>query len=149
MARRCYRAADIPALVDAHGRFRDRLFFDGARYFLLPRRARAARGGDPRPVPAFAATGLPLDHVNAHKHFHIHPSMLGLMLRVGQEFGMQAVRLPYEPSSTLGLSRAALADRIHWFCIWPWLKLMKRRLNSRGPAQLRPAARHPPQRRDE
>ena len=125
--------ADIPALVDAHGRFRNRLFFDGVRYFLLPRARAAARGRDPGAVPAPSRPpGLPLDHVNAHKHFHIHPSVLGMMLRIGREFGMQAVRLPYEPSSTLGLSRAALADRIHRFCIWPWLKLMKRRLNAAG-----------------
>jgi chitin disaccharide deacetylase len=125
-------AADIPALVDAHGRFRDRLFLDGVRYFLLPR-ARAQLEREIRAqFRAFEATGLPLDHVNAHKHFHIHPSILGLILRVGQDFGMHAVRLPYEPSSTLGLSRAALADRVHWLCIWPWLKLMKSRLNAAG-----------------
>ena len=24
---------------------------------------------------AFAATGLPFDHVNTHKHFHLHPTI--------------------------------------------------------------------------
>ena len=28
---------------------------------------------------AFEATGLALDHVNAHKHFHLHPTIAGLL----------------------------------------------------------------------
>ena len=26
---------------------------------------------------AYAATGLPLDHVDAHQHFHLHPTVAG------------------------------------------------------------------------
>ena len=31
----------------------------------------------------FAATGLKLDHVNTHKHFHLHPTIAGAILKVG------------------------------------------------------------------
>ncbi len=51
---------------------------------------------------AFAATGLPLDHVNTHKHFHLHPTVLSLMLKVGREFGMRAMRLPRESAAPCG-----------------------------------------------
>jgi len=46
---------------------------------------------------AFAATGLPLDHANAHKHMHLHPTVGRLMIDIGREFGLRAVRVPAEP----------------------------------------------------
>jgi len=45
---------------------------------------------------AFRATGLTLDHVNAHKHFHLHPSILSAILAVAAEFGVSHVRMPLE-----------------------------------------------------
>ena len=42
---------------------------------------------------AFRATGLALDHVNAHKHFHLHPTIAALILRIGPRFGMRAPKL--------------------------------------------------------
>ncbi|MBN8901989.1 MAG: ChbG/HpnK family deacetylase, partial [Rhodospirillales bacterium] len=50
---------------------------------------------------AFAATGLPLDHANAHKHMHLHPTVGALLLRIGRTFGLRAVRVPAEPASVL------------------------------------------------
>ena len=86
----------IPDLVEADGRFGSRMVRDGCRFFCLPR----VRGQLAREIraqfEAFAASGLALDHVNAHKHFHLHPTVLGLTLRIGREFGLRAVRLPRE-----------------------------------------------------
>ena len=50
---------------------------------------------------AFSATGLALDHVNAHKHFHLHPTIAALMLSIGRDFGLRAARVPLEPAATL------------------------------------------------
>ncbi len=50
---------------------------------------------------AFAATGLPLDHVNAHKHFHLHPIVAGMVLAIGRRYGMRALRVPQEPGAVL------------------------------------------------
>lgn len=76
----------------------------------------------------FAGTGLPLDHVNAHKHFHLHPTMLGMMLDIGKRYGLSAVRLPREPSFPGG---ASLGYRVG---IAPWLRHLERRLNRAGMA---------------
>jgi len=123
----------ISSLVDVHGRFRSRLFTDAARYFLSPRARRQLEAEIRSQFKAFAATGLPLDHVNAHKHFHIHPTVLTLMLRVGREFGLQAVRLPYEPAALLSeRTRTTLVDALGAWGIKPWLQLMKRRLQRAG-----------------
>jgi hopanoid biosynthesis associated protein HpnK len=48
-------------------------------------------------LEAFRATGLVLDHVNAHHHFHLHPTVLRLILRLAPEYGIKAVRVPHEP----------------------------------------------------
>ncbi len=50
---------------------------------------------------AYAATGLPLDHVDCHKHFHLHPTVGALVIDIGRRFGMKALRVPIEPSAVL------------------------------------------------
>ncbi|THC46332.1 hopanoid biosynthesis-associated protein HpnK [Massilia sp. Mn16-1_5] len=86
----------IRDLVDASGRFGTRMVRDGVRFFCLPRVRRQLAAEIRAQFEAFAATGLALDHVNAHKHFHLHPTVLSLILDIGREFGLRAVRLPYE-----------------------------------------------------
>ena len=110
--------ARIPDLVDAHGRFSDAMVRNGFRFFFLPRVRRQLAAEIRAQFEAFAATGLPLDHVNAHKHFHLHPSIFSLVLSIGKEFGLRAVRLPAEPGMGPWLQ--------------PWLALMRRRMDKAG-----------------
>ena len=42
---------------------------------------------------------LGLDHVNCHKHLHLHPTVFALIVEIGAAYGLKAVRLPYEPIS--------------------------------------------------
>jgi hopanoid biosynthesis associated protein HpnK len=46
---------------------------------------------------AFRATGLALDHLNAHKHFYLHPVVSSLTLSIGRRYGLRALRVPREP----------------------------------------------------
>lgn len=108
----------IPALVDGDGRFGDAMARDGCRFFFLPHVRRQLAAEIRAQFDAFAATGLALDHVNAHKHFHLHPTVLSLLVSIGREYGLRAVRLPAEP----GMSR--------W--LQPWLALMRWRLRRAG-----------------
>jgi hopanoid biosynthesis associated protein HpnK len=110
----------IPALVDAQGRFGNNMVRDGVRFFALPAVRRQLEAEIRAQFQAFADTGLPLDHVNAHKHFHLHPTLLEMLLRIGGEFGLPAVRLPREPGVAPLLS--------------PWLAIMRRRLRAAGVA---------------
>ena len=50
---------------------------------------------------AFAATGLLLDHANAHKHMHVHPTVGSLLIEIGVGFGLRALRIPYEPPAMM------------------------------------------------
>ncbi|WP_297925058.1 hopanoid biosynthesis-associated protein HpnK [Metallibacterium sp.] len=110
--------ARIPDLVDAHGQFSHAMVQNGFRYFFLPRVRLQLAAEIRAQFEAFAATGLHLDHVNAHKHFHLHPTILSLMLSIGREFGLRAIRLPSEPGMGPWLQ--------------PWLALMRRRMDKAG-----------------
>jgi chitin disaccharide deacetylase len=110
--------ARIPALVDEHGRFADRMVRDGFRFFFLPEVRRQLALEIRAQFEAFAATGLALDHVNTHKHFHLHPTVLSLILDIGRDFGLRAMRLPRERRASPFLA--------------PWLVSMKRRLDRAG-----------------
>jgi chitin disaccharide deacetylase len=109
----------IPALVDAQGRFGNNMLRDGVRFFALPAVRRQLEAEIRAQFQAFADTGLPLDHVNAHKHFHLHPTLLEMLLRIGEEFSVPAVRLPREPAGSIA---AGLLS--------PWLAIMRRRLRA-------------------
>jgi hopanoid biosynthesis associated protein HpnK len=110
----------IPDLVDARGYFGARMARDGARFFCLPRVQRQLALEIRAQFESFAASGLMLDHVNAHKHFHLHPTILSLILRIGREFGLRSVRLPRETGP----------PAILW--LQPWLALLKARLDAAG-----------------
>ncbi len=111
-------AAEIPALVGPDGRFGDAMVRDGFRFFFVPAvRAQLAREIRAQ-FEAFASTGLPLDHVNAHKHFHVHPTVLSLILSIGREYGLRAIRLPFEAHAPWWLA--------------PWIALMRSRLARAG-----------------
>jgi hopanoid biosynthesis associated protein HpnK len=87
----------IPDLVGSNGEFSTRLVRTGFRMFFLPRVRRQLAAEIRAQFERFRATGLRLDHVNAHNHMHLHPSVLGLILKIGPAFGMRAIRLPHEP----------------------------------------------------
>jgi hopanoid biosynthesis associated protein HpnK len=117
----------IPDLVDEHGRFGAGMWLDGVRYFALPGLRRQLEAEIRAQFAAFARTGLVLDHVNAHKHFHLHPTLLKMIVRVGREFGIPAVRVPYEPPwFAKGGARVGAA------LLTPWVALMKARLRAAG-----------------
>jgi hopanoid biosynthesis associated protein HpnK len=121
----------IPDLVDGNGRFPAGMLGNSLR-FVTSATVRAQLEAEIRAqFAAFAATGLTLDHVNAHKHFHLHPTVLELLLRIGAEFGAFAMRVPQEP---LWFARQAggAANAAGAASLTPLLARMKRRIRSRG-----------------
>ena len=94
-------AAAVPDLVDKSGNFRTDMARSGAAMFFLPRvRAQLAAEIEAQ-FAAFEATGLRLDHVNAHKHFHLHPTIAGLIVKLGKAHGVRGARVPLEPQAVL------------------------------------------------
>jgi chitin disaccharide deacetylase len=98
----------LPDLVDSAGLFPNDVAGLGARLYF----GAAIRGQVEAEIraqlEAFQATGLALDHVNAHHHFHFHPVVRDILLSLASEFGIRAVRVPREPA---WLTWWALRDR--------------------------------------
>jgi hopanoid biosynthesis associated protein HpnK len=119
---------EVPGLVLDDAAFDRNLARAGIRFFVLPRVRRQLEAEIRAQFAAFRATGLALDHVNAHKHMHLHPTVARLMIEVGRDFGMKAVRVPYEPVAVL---RRALPDqRTRTPTYHFWIAALRRRLQS-------------------
>src|SRR5204863_4955850 len=88
---------EIPELVDANGAVPNDLVRAGLRWFLSPAARRQLEREIRAQFDAFRATGLSLDHVNAHNHMHVHPTVLGIVLRHASRFGVPSIMLPFEP----------------------------------------------------
>ena len=79
---------------------------------------------------AFAATGLTLDHANAHKHMHLHPTVGRLMLQIGAEFGLRSVRVPAEPPAVLARCGTRVGFGAH--ALYQWTRVLRWQARAAG-----------------
>lgn len=123
-------ASEIPLLVNGAGDFPGDQARLGLRYFVAPGARRQLRAEIAAQFRAFAATGLRLDHANAHKHMHLHPTVGRLMLEAGREHGLRAVRVPREPPAILARlgETPALGDRL----LASWTRLLRAQCRRAG-----------------
>lgn len=119
--------SEVPDLVDAQGRFPADQLRLGLTYFCRPRVRRQLAAEIRAQFEAFAATGLKLDHANAHKHMHLHPTVGQLMIDIGRDYGLRAVRVPAEPAMQSGPSRS-LGDRL----LMRWCALLRHQARRGG-----------------
>ncbi len=89
----------VSALVGADGRFPADMLGTALAIAFNPMARRQMQAEVSAQFAAFVATGLPLDHVNAHKHFHMHPLIASAILRAGRRHGLRAMRVPVEPGA--------------------------------------------------
>jgi hopanoid biosynthesis associated protein HpnK len=104
----------LPNLVDRSGRFRSDMVRSSFRIFVDPTVRRQVADEITAQFEAFVATGLRLDHVDCHKHWHLHPTIAGLILDIGQRYGMTALRVPSEPVRVLRLIEKQTPSRLSW-----------------------------------
>lgn len=124
----------VPLLVDERGLFETDLFRAGVRYFFTPGIRAQLEAEIRAQFAAFAATGLPLDHVNAQNHLHVHPTVLSLIVKVGRDYGVRAIRIPREPfwPSWRAMHTHGAARFANSAFLLPWLWLMRLRLRLAG-----------------
>ncbi len=122
----------IPDLVDSDGQFPSDQLRLGINYFFRTGVRRQLAAEIRAQFEAFAATGLTLDHANAHKHMHLHPTVGAMMLRIGRDFGLPAIRIPAEPPAImtrLGVPQG-LGDRV----LYRWTRLLRAQARKAGVA---------------
>jgi hopanoid biosynthesis associated protein HpnK len=124
---------EIPALVGAGGAFDANMVRAGFRFYFSPAARRQLAAEIRAQFEAFRATGLALDHVNGHKHVHLHPTIARLVIEIGRDYGMRAVRLPAEPVAPLRL--ACPAERRIAPSWSPVVNALRRRLDRAGLAR--------------
>jgi len=124
--------ADIPALVDARGWFPSDQMRLGLRYFFLPHVRRQLAAEIRAQFAAFAATGLALDHADAHKHMHLHPTVGRLLLRIGRDFGLPRIRVPTEPPGVMRACGTRPGPGAH--ALHAWSRVLRRQAHAAGVA---------------
>ncbi len=98
----------VPGLVGADGRFFDDPVRFGTALFFSSALRRQATAEIRAQFDRFRETGLPLDHVNGHQHFHMHPVVVDAIAQMAPAYGFPPVRFPVEPFRQ---SYAAMGDR--------------------------------------
>ena len=123
--------AQIPALVDASGRLRKDLVGYSVRSVMAPSVRRQIRAEITAQFEAYRATGLPLDHVNAHRHFHLNPIVAAAIVDIGRRYGMRALRVPVEPwriVADIDPQTSRLAARV----VAPWAAWLRAQIRRAG-----------------
>jgi hopanoid biosynthesis associated protein HpnK len=101
-------AQQLPDLVDHTGKFRSDLVTLAVDIFAWPAARRQITAEITAQFEAFRLTGLALDHVNAHKHFHLHPIIATQIITVGRRYGLRGLRVPLEPACVLSQVEPAM-----------------------------------------
>jgi hopanoid biosynthesis associated protein HpnK len=115
----------IPNLVEADGYFTDRLVSLGVRIFFDRETRRQLAAELRAQFELYRATGLPFGHVDAHHHYHLHPTVFDMLVALSREFGAPAIRVPWEPpASTLGVVQSLFHRRR--------VRRMRRKLSTAG-----------------
>jgi hopanoid biosynthesis associated protein HpnK len=98
----------VPGLLGPDGRFPCNPVRFGLALFFSPALRRQARAEIAAQFERFGKTGLVMDHINGHQHFHLHPVVLESILELAPHYGAPPVRIPLEP---FGASFRASGDR--------------------------------------
>jgi hopanoid biosynthesis associated protein HpnK len=106
---------DLPHLVDAQGRFPADGLTAGLRYAFSAVARRELAHELTAQFERFAATGLPLSHVDGHMHLHMHPSVFGLVVQLAEQFGATGLRVPHDNLLlSWGYERRAALSKLGW-----------------------------------
>jgi hopanoid biosynthesis associated protein HpnK len=121
----------VSRLVDASGSFRRGMAAMGASIAASSEARRQLAAEIGAQFEAFRATGLALDHCNAHKHFHLHPLIGSLIASIGRSYGLRAARVPLEPAALLRKIEPS-TPRMPALALAPWALLLRRRFRAAG-----------------
>ena len=123
--------SQVPDLVDATGHFRTDMARAGAAMFFLPGVKRQLKAEIEAQFAAFVATGLVFDHVNSHKHFHLHPTIASMMVETAARYGVKGARVPLEPQDVLAKIEAHKASSVVALTA-PFARALRRRFARAG-----------------
>jgi hopanoid biosynthesis associated protein HpnK len=122
--------AAIPDLVDGAGRFSADQVRRGFAYAACGKIRRQLAQEVAAQFAAYAATGLPLHHADAHKHMHLHPVVARLMIDAGRAHGLRRLRVPAEPPDVLAACGERVGPGAH--ALYYWTRQLRRTAHRAG-----------------
>ncbi len=120
----------LPNITSPDGKFsRDQTAL-GFQYFFSPAARKELKAEIRAQFAAFADTGLTLNHADAHKHMHLHPTVAAMMISVGKEFGLNRIRIPAEPPKTMQAcgEKISFSDR----ALYAWTNILRSQARRAG-----------------
>jgi hopanoid biosynthesis associated protein HpnK len=83
----------IPHLVNAIGQFANAPIRLGLKYGFSSQARSELTEEITAQFERFAASGLPLSHVDGHQHMHMHPVVFDIVLPLAKKFGAKRIRI--------------------------------------------------------
>ncbi|WP_282799730.1 hopanoid biosynthesis-associated protein HpnK [Bombella apis] len=117
----------LPIITDQKGWFGSNQLQLGLQYFFSPTTRAALKKEIHAQFEQFARTGLQLDHANAHKHMHLHPTIGQMMIQTGRTYGLRAIRTPMEPAGPLR-ETPSLGDQ----ALEQWTRVLRHQIRRAG-----------------
>ncbi|MBO6037666.1 MAG: hopanoid biosynthesis-associated protein HpnK [Acetobacter sp.] len=122
----------LSLITDTHSWFSSSQFWLGVEYFFHPTARQQLAREITAQFKAFARTGLPLDHANAHKHMHLHPTVGQLMITIGKQYGLNAIRIPQEPLNPLFHATGIRSESLGNALLRQWTRLLRYQSHKAG-----------------
>jgi len=94
------KGTELNGLVSPRQEFRESPVLAGLSYYFRRSLKAPLRQEIDAQFKRFRVCGLPLDHVNGHLHFHLHPVIFNSIKRHYHAWGIYALRLPRDPLLT-------------------------------------------------
>ncbi|GAA09337.1 hopanoid biosynthesis-associated protein HpnK [Acetobacter senegalensis] len=121
----------LPLVTQPDGWFSSSQLGLGIDYFFRPEGRKELAAEITAQFEAFRRTGLVLDHANAHKHMHLHPTVGRLLIDIGKQYGLRAVRTPLEPPEPL-YAAGTYTDTLGDAALRRWTNLLRHQILSAG-----------------
>ncbi|CAI3922129.1 Chitooligosaccharide deacetylase ChbG [Commensalibacter communis] len=121
--------SEIPLIVNSNNLFPSDQLRMGIDYFFKKPIQHQLRKEIRAQIQTFIDTGLVLDHIDVHKHMHLHPSVGKMLIEISKEFGVRNIRVPHEPVKTLmAIDNTTYKENIGNLLVQYWTNILKYQL---------------------
>jgi len=113
---------ELSPLVDGSGRFYEEPARAGLRYFFQKKARPLLEREMEAQIQKFLSTGLTPSHMDGHLHFHVHPTILEILLDLAGKYSIPGFRLPREPLAVnLQADHRNPGMKSLYFLVYRWL----------------------------
>ncbi|EUK17680.1 hopanoid biosynthesis-associated protein HpnK [Commensalibacter papalotli (ex Servin-Garciduenas et al. 2014)] len=121
--------SEIPSIINTDNQFPSDQLKMGIDYFFNKKKQYQLRREIKAQLQAFIDTGLALDHVDVHKHMHLHPSVGKMLIELCKKFNVRNIRVPHEPFKILmAIDKTNYKENFGNILVQYWTNILKYQL---------------------